>query len=60
MTGAQRESFAQWFWRAGLVLWLCLAIAFGLHREWEYFGLSVVWVMGSLAGWSRSHRHMGA
>jgi hypothetical protein len=55
----QRREFAQWFWSAGLVLWLGLAIAFGLHRQWDYFSLAVLWVVGSLAGWSRSHRHMG-
>ncbi len=59
MTDARNDSFAEWFWRAGLVLWLTLAVAFGLHRQWDYFGLSVLWVMSSLAGWSRSHRHMG-
>jgi hypothetical protein len=55
----QRISFARWFWCAGLVLWLTLAIAFGLHRNWHFFALSVVWVMASLAGWSRSDRHVG-
>ncbi len=59
MVGALRGSFAQWFWPAGLVLWLSLAIAFGLQRKWDYFGLSVLWVMSSLAGWSRSRGHMG-
>ncbi len=59
MPGALRGSFAEWFWRAGLVLWLSLAVAFGLQREWNYFALSVLWVLSSLAGWSRSHRHMG-
>jgi hypothetical protein len=57
MTGARRELFAQWFWVSGLVLWLTLAVAFGLHRKWDYFGLSVLWVMSSLVGWSRSQGH---
>lgn len=58
MTEAQRASFAPWFWRTGLVLWLTLAVGFGLHRKWDYFGLSVLWVLSSLAGWSWSHRHV--
>jgi hypothetical protein len=59
MTVERRDLFAQWFWSTGLVVWLTLAVAFGLHRHWDYFGLAVLWVMCSLAGWSRSHRHMG-
>jgi hypothetical protein len=55
----QRDSFARWFWGVGLVLSLTLAIAFALHRDWRFFALCVIWVMASLAGWSRSERHVG-
>ena len=59
MPDRRRVSFARWFWCVGLALWLTLAIAFGLHRNWHFFALSVIWVMASLAGWSRSARQVG-
>ncbi len=55
-----RGLFARGFWLVGLVLWLGLAIAFGLHRNWNLFSLSVIWVMASLAGWSHSEEHVRA
>jgi hypothetical protein len=44
--------FSILFWEGGFALWFVLAIAFGLHRQWDYFGLSVLWVLASMTGWS--------
>jgi hypothetical protein len=48
--------FSVWFWRAGVAVWLILGVAFGLHRRWDYFALSVIWVLASVAGWSRGEK----
>jgi hypothetical protein len=50
--------FSVWFWRCGLAVWLILGIAFGLERKWDYFSLCVLWVIASIAGWSRGEKHL--
>jgi hypothetical protein len=50
--------FSVWFWRSGVAVWLILGVAFGLHRRWDYFALSVAWVLASVAGWSSGERHL--
>jgi hypothetical protein len=50
--------FSVWFWRCGLAVWLILAIGFGLARRWDYFALSALWVIASMAGWSRGEKQL--
>jgi hypothetical protein len=38
-------------------VWFVLAIGFGLHRQWDYFGLAVLWVVASMTGWSHEKQH---
>jgi hypothetical protein len=50
--------FSVWFWRGGFAVWLILGVAFGLHRRWDYFALSVAWVLASVAGWSSGEKRL--
>jgi len=52
------SQFSIWFWRCAVAVWFLLGVGFGLERKWDYFALSVLWVLAAVAGWSRGEKQL--